>query len=313
MPSKTTLLLAPMLGITDLPFRSAFMETFGGFDRGISPFIRTLQGQRYTKAGVKELQAQHNATLEIHPQILTNQAADFIHLAKIFFDLGYPVVNLNMGCPVPTAAGRGRGAGLIPELDYVDRFLEEVLNAIPNKLSIKTRLGLDADDQLLKMVNVLNSYPLHEVIVHPRTAHQKYSGLVNHTAFHSVCEKLQHDIVYSGDIFTVGDFHSLQKIYPQINRWMLGRGVLQNPFLVFEMRGENSPPLRRVFEFYQRLATHYKKTKADDHVSLSRIKTLLFYLGSGFNFPKATIRKIRKIKSLPMLLDEVEHVVALSA
>ena len=74
---------------------------------------------------------------------MTNNAEDFLHLANDLFDLGYQIINLNMGCPMPTTSGRAKGAGLLKEVERVDELLETVIPKLQNKLSIKTRIGFD--------------------------------------------------------------------------------------------------------------------------------------------------------------------------
>jgi len=290
--------LAPMLGITDACFRSAFMKYFGGFDCGISPFVRTLQGERYKESAFKDLLRHQETSLELFPQVLTNDPSDFIKLAKDLCDAGFSKINLNMGCPVPTAAGKGRGAGLLPEIDYVDQLLDKVLSQIPNKLSIKTRIGLDSEDDLLKMSKVFDRYPLYEIIVHPRTAKQKYGGSVNHEVFDVFCEESKHQIVYSGDIFSVDEFSEIQARHPQINRWMLGRGILKNPFLMQEIRGNQEPGTKVIREFLVSLSKLYAERDLSDHIIMTRIKVLLLYLGIGHGFPKKTVKALRKARDL---------------
>lgn len=297
--------MAPMIGITDSCFRTAFMNSFRGFDLGISPFIRTLQGQRYKVSAFNDIHPQRNQALPIIPQILTNQVDDFIHLAELLFEMGYPIINLNMGCPVPTTAGRGRGAGLLPELELVDNLLEKVLSVIPNRLSVKTRIGFEAEDDLLKMSTVLNRYPLQEIIIHPRTAKQKYGGSVNHDAFALACEALNHDIVYSGDIVSTQDFTRLQIKYPKIRKWMVGRGILYDPFLMRKIRSFEELPTKTIMEFFHELAELYTKQGLSPHIILSRFKTLLVYLGVGYQFPPATVKGLRKAKTLEILFAQI--------
>ncbi len=230
------------------------METFGGFDCAISPFIRTMQGKRFKSSKVKDLNVRKNTSFPVIPQILTNNKDDFIHLAKVLFDMGYVHINLNMGCPVPTASGRGRGAGLLLERDFVDRLLEDVLSEIPNRLSIKTRIGFSKDDELLKMIEVFNRYPLQEVTIHPRTAKQKYQGSVNLLAFKMACEALDHEVIYSGDINTREDLLFLQSQLPHIRKWMIGLGILKNPYLIEQIRSKDCIRNGNVAKFLETLA-----------------------------------------------------------
>lgn len=294
--------MAPMLGITDSCFRQAYTESFGGFDCAISPFIKTLKGERFIQSKFKDLDPSLNRKLRTYPQILSNCSEDFIHLANSLFDLGYPIVNLNMGCPVPTSAGRRRGAGLLAEVDFVDQFLDEVLSKTSAKLSIKTRIGFEHEDDLLKMIKVFNQYPLHEVIIHPRTAKQKYSGLVNHERFEQACQELNHQIVYSGDLFRVNDFLKAQDRYPYIRKWMFGRGILQDPGLISKIHGY---VLARgqVLDFYYNLSEHYREKKLSEHIILSRLKTLIFYYCSYHQTPKKTVKLLRKSKKMQEFME----------
>lgn len=293
----STFYMAPMLGITDACFRTTYMEVIGGFHYAISPFIRTLKGERYKVSKFKDLNPHANGMVTTFPQILSNQASDFVKLAKDLFDLGYPIVNLNMGCPVPTAAGRGRGAGLLPEIDYVDDFLNEIHKQIPGKVSIKTRLGLESDKDLLRMVEVFNRYPLYEVIIHPRTAKQKYSGQINHQLFIEACSEMDHQVVYSGDLFTVEDYLMAKKKHPYISKWMFGRGILYDPMLISKIRGTNSKDKRLVSVFYQELAKRYHHKGFSDHIILSRLKVLLTYFFQLENIDRKSFKLIRKSKS----------------
>lgn len=249
-----------MLGITDSCFRTAFMETIGGFDYGISPFLRTLQGQRFKPAKVNDLVLKKNKSLSVVPQILTNQVEDFIRLATVLYDMGHATINLNMGCPVPTSAGRGRGAGLLPECEFVDRLIDKVLSKIPNHLSIKTRIGLENDDDILRMATVFNRYPLKEIIIHPRTASQKYQGHVNHNRFSEACKELIHEVVYSGDIFCRADFEWLKKQHPGVKKWMVGRGMLKDPFIVHKLRQSDDLDGRKIRTFYVNLFELYSNS-----------------------------------------------------
>ncbi len=288
--------MAPMLGITDACFRTAYTRIFGGFDLGISPFIRTLQGQRFKKNGVVDLLPSKNTDLPVIPQILTNQTDDFIHLANVLFDMGYPTLNLNMGCPVHSASGRRCGAGLLKEIDHVDAMLERVLTAVPCRLSVKTRIGYDSETDLLKMAAVLNRYPLEEVIIHPRTAQQKYQGDVNHDAFAAACAVLQHEIVYSGDIRSPEDLTNVQARHPHIHKWMIGRGILYDPYLMVKARRRPIPPPSAVGDFYQLLTELYRRRDLADPIIATRLKTFVAYLGVGMNFSKDVVKMLRKAK-----------------
>ena len=101
---------------------------------------------------------------------------DFINLAVRLFDLGYMSVNWNLGCPFPMVAKKKRGSGLLPYPENIDAFLEKTVSSIPNRLSIKTRLGRRHINEIFKLMPIFNQYPLEEIIIHPRTGKQMYDG-----------------------------------------------------------------------------------------------------------------------------------------
>ena len=294
--------LAPMLGVTDASFRSAFTKHLGGFDLAVGPFVKTMQGQRYKASAVVDLKTKYNRHIAVQPQIMTNNSDDFINLAEELFDMGYEHINLNMGCPMPTSSGRSKGAGLLKEKERVEQLLEIVLPRIRSKLSIKTRIGFEDENDLIEMSEVFNKFPIEEVMIHPRTAEQKYTGQVNHERFSEACSYLKQSIVFSGDINSRKDFLEFKSRHPQIRRWMIGRGILKNPFLMQEIRGSFTENTGQIAKFYTELAELYRMRDLSEHIILKRLKILSTYLTIGLECDKKVTKSLRKSKTLDELL-----------
>ena len=294
--------LAPMLGVTDASFRSAFTKHLGGFDLAVGPFVKTMQGQRYKASAVVDLKTKYNRHIAVQPQIMTNNSDDFINLAEELFDMGYEHINLNMGCPMPTSSGRSKGAGLLKEKERVEQLLEIVLPRIRSKLSIKTRIGFENENDLIEMSEVFNKFPIEEVMIHPRTAEQKYTGQVNHERFSEACSYLKQNIVFSGDINSREDFLEFKSRHPQIRRWMIGRGILKNPFLMQEIRGSFTENTGQIAKFYTELAELYGMRDLSEHIILKRLKILSTYLTIGLECDKKVTKSLRKSKTLDELL-----------
>ena len=140
--------MAPIQGVTDFIYRNTFPEFFDGFDLAVAPFIATSAGNRAKKSRIRDILPALNTGLPVIPQILSKDPDDFIALARQLFDLGYEKVNWNLGCPFPMVTRKLRGSGLLPFPEKIDAFLEAILLEIPNKLSIKTRLGLEKTDEI---------------------------------------------------------------------------------------------------------------------------------------------------------------------
>jgi tRNA-dihydrouridine synthase len=155
---KITLYLAPLRGFTEFIYRNAFVRHFGGFDVAVAPFIPTMTAARFKKTHLKDVLPENNHAMSIIPQIIGNNPEDFIPLAKRLFDLGYETVNWNLGCPFPMVAKKQRGSGLLPHPQKIEAFLEATLPAIPNRLSVKVRLGRKKTDEILTLLPIFNQW-----------------------------------------------------------------------------------------------------------------------------------------------------------
>ena len=128
------LYLAPLRGFTEYIYRNAFSRHFDGFDIAVAPFIPTMSDARLKRKNLKDVLPENNHDMPVIPQIIGNNAEDFILLASRLYDLGYETVNWNLGCPFPMVAKKQRGSGLLPHPDKIETFLEETIPAIPNRL-----------------------------------------------------------------------------------------------------------------------------------------------------------------------------------
>ena len=256
------LVLAPLKGFTDAVFRNTFAEHFGGFDSAMAPFVATVAADRLTDKHVRDLLPHQNTRMPIEPQILGNAAEDFIFLARRLSDMGYPDVNWNLGCPFRPVTKKRRGSGLLPFPEQVDEFLSKTLPAIPGRLSIKMRLGRNSPDEILRLLPLLDRYPLKEITIHPRTARQMYAGLPDLDMFQACLERIRHPVVYNGDITGLEQFRTLAARFPRVDSWMIGRGALSNPFLpaiIKNGRDGVGGKLEKFKAFYEELFARYQE------------------------------------------------------
>ncbi|SMF43099.1 tRNA-dihydrouridine synthase family protein [Pseudobacteriovorax antillogorgiicola] len=306
MAKPDTLYLAPLLGITDACFRQCFTKHFSGFDRAIAPFVKTLSGGRWKESKVLDLDPRFNQALPVVPQIISNNTEDFIALANHLITLGYKSINLNLGCPVPMAAGRGRGAGLLPHQDFLREFLEQIIERICVPLSIKTRIGFQEPDELEALVEMLNQLPLETVAIHPRTAKALYSGEVDLDRFDRIVNKLNQRIIYSGDITSYEDYKALKKRYPQIQDWMIGRGAVRNPYLVETIRQCGRDVFRVPFKpFYEDLFEAYLIRGFTRQQCLDKLKAIWFYQANPTLIQRSQYKLAKKTRQLDEFLNLV--------
>jgi len=294
---RIRLYMAPMKGITDHLFRSAFAEHFGGFDLAVAPFIASKQGRRIKRKYVKDVLPENNTRMPVVPQILSKTAVDFIILANYLYDLGYDTVNWNLGCPSPMVANKQRGSGMLPYTDRIQIFLDRVIAEIRGSLSIKVRLGWKENADIFRLLPVIDPYPLSEIIIHPRTGLQGYEGSVDLDAFEDCLAVIRHPVIYNGDIRTIGDFRRLSRRFIRVHAWMIGRGCLADPFLpgCITTGADDIPnKINRMKQFHAALFEAYSRVLDGPSHVLNKMKGLWRYFSLPFEDFKKTMKKITK-------------------
>lgn len=309
---KTTLYLAPLQGITDAVYRQVFVKTFYGIDKLMTPYI-TVEKGKIKQSSINDVLPQNNMPHSVIPQILANSPNDFIFLAKYLSDLGYNTINWNLGCPYPMVTNKQLGAGMLPHPDKVKKILEEAMPKIHCDISIKTRLGLQSTDDIQALIAVFNTFPLKEIIIHPRIAKQLYKGSTDLACFGKCVGQLMHDVVYNGDINTLEDYHNLSEQFNTIDKYMIGRGALANPFLLGEIKQSPSFSVEEKYDilnrFHNELIYNYNKSRLDDTHILNIMKNHWTYLSKNIPQGKKLLKQIKKSNNINDLNDVIRNAV----
>lgn len=301
--------LAPIRGLTDALFRDTFSRHFGGFDAAVAPFINPQKKSLYEDKMIRDVLPRLNTGLPLVPQLLHTDAEDFLILAHRLADLGYQQINWNLGCPAPMVARKKRGSGLLPYPQEIVTLLEKTVPALRLELSIKTRLGYHNETEILTLLPMLNTFDLKEIVIHPRLGKQLYRGSTNPDGF-AACQRLSvHTLVYNGDICDMQTFRILADRFPTVDRWMIGRGALANPFLAEEIKGYpgESPETKkeRLYNFHNELYSRYLGRLSGPSHLLGRVKKLWSYLIGSFPGQEKQLKKILKCRSLPNYLESI--------
>jgi len=307
---KPILYLAPLQGITDTVYRNTFAKYFNGFDVAITPFILATQSNRIRLSHLKDLLTEDNSGMSIIPQILSNNPEHFVLLARYLFELGYENINWNLGCPYPMVVKKKRGAGLLPHADIVESFLEKTLPSIPNKLSIKTRLGYNQADEIFPLLEIFNQYPLTEIIIHPRTGKQMFEGNTDPHAFGKCLFLSEHPLVYNGDIKDSHTFMVLSHRFKDTDRWMIGRGTIANPFLPAIIKSGSdtfSNKIDKIKLFHDELFDQYRQILSGPSHIVERMKGFWFYFSQSFKDSKKILKQIHKTKKDDQYLEVVDR------
>ncbi len=285
---------APLEGITGYLYRNAFQEFFGGeVDRYFTPFIATVHEGTVKNRSLKDIMPENNRGIALIPQILGNNAPDFISLSKQLRELGYKEVNLNLGCPYGTVVSKGKGAGFLAKKEELKEFLSEIYSAGITEISIKTRIGKDSPEEFEELLDLYNQFPVKELIIHPRIQLDFYKNKPNMEVFEQALIKSRNPLCYNGDIFTVEDYRKFHEKYPQTDKIMIGRGLLVNPALLRVIQGGKALEKKELKEFHDRLYADYGKVMGDKN-TLFKMKELWNYFRYLFPEGDKQLKKVRK-------------------
>jgi len=308
-PPEPELILAPIRGITDCVYRTALARWFPGFDRAFSPFIQVRRGHPLRPGDLRQLAPENNRAMPVIPQLLTNHADSFVQVLGELQDFGYDDANWNLGCPSPTVAKRGRGAGLLPHPERIDAILDNVLARSTVRLSVKLRLGRHDPNELVPVLEILNRYPLSEIILHPRTADQLYEGDVDIGRAQEALSVCRHPFMLSGGISSVEEFVAFRSLLPGVSAWMIGRGALSSPALPGRIKG--APPhdattSREVLHgFHDALFTGYREWLSGPGHLLAKMKEHWTYLSVCFARPKEVVARIGRSRDVKAFAESV--------
>ncbi|MDX1278097.1 tRNA-dihydrouridine synthase family protein, partial [Oceanihabitans sediminis] len=226
-----TLLSSPLQGFTDFRFRNAFHHYFGGIDTFYAPYIRLNGKLKIKQSYQNDLQLENNSTTNLIPQVMTNDADEFLFVVKYVQSLGYKELNWNLGCPYPMVTKSGMGSGLICNPTKIDEILKRAHNETDITVSMKMRMGYEHAEEILDTFPILDNYPLKSIAIHARIGKQLYKGPVDLEAFSRCLDSTKHKLYYNGDITSVEAFQKIKERFPSIDHFMIGRGLIADPFL----------------------------------------------------------------------------------
>lgn len=293
---------APLQGATDFDFRKALAESFGGIDKYFIPYLSYGKGREIKKSQLREVFPENNESLPVVPQVLFSDQAELFDLVSILIDYGYEEINLNLGCPYPMATNKGRGAAWLEKPEDLNEILQQLYaKSFPAKFSVKMRAGMTNDQDALAIFGILNQFPLEELIFHPRTASQMYDGKANPQLFADAISLVKHPMVYNGDITSAADFQGIQSLLPEQNSWMIGRGLVTNPALAAQLKGEVFEPKvlrKQMREFHDQLLEGYSaRLQGDGHIVM-KMSQFWAYFSQSFENPHKAMKLVKKSSSL---------------
>jgi tRNA-dihydrouridine synthase B len=278
VPLYGDLMLAPMAGYSDQPFRLICRNL--GSAASIIPCILD-DGLLYDSQRTAELLRTTPEERPLAIQILSKDEERLARAARSLIALQPDWVDLNLGCPAKHIAGRGRGAALLCKPQLIERLVRRLVADLPCPVTAKIRLGWDADSRNYREIALrLQDAGVAAIAVHGRTASQGFSGQADWSAIAEVRQLVQVPVLANGDVRTPEDIEAIKRA-TGCDVVLIGRGAIGNPWIFSRRQPANVSWEERVSMIHHHLAEMADHYGQRNGVRLFR-KHLIHYI-QGFH------------------------------
>lgn len=298
------LVLAPMAGVTDLPFRLLCKEHGVGL---VCMEMVSAKAIYYKNKNTEQL-------LEIYPQErpvslqLFGSDADIIaEMAAKIEDRPFDILDFNMGCPVPKVVNNGEGSALMKNPKLVEEILTKLVRAVKKPVTVKIRKGFDEEHvNAVEIARIAESCGVAAVAVHGRTRQQYYSGHADWNIIRQVKEAVQIPVIGNGDLHTAEDVCRMKE-QTGCDGFMIGRGAQGNPWIFEQIlhkleTGEElpRPTVQEVTEMVMRHARLQVEIKGE-YTGMREIRKHAAWYTAGYRNSSKLRGKINEVETIQQL------------
>lgn len=226
-------ILAPMAGVTDLPFRLLCKEQGAGL---LCMEMISAKALQYKNKNTRALLEIHPEEYPVSLQLFGSDPKIISEQAKRIEDLPFQILDINMGCPVPKVVKNGEGSALMKQPELVYNIVAATVKAIQKPVTVKIRKGFDDQHvNAVEIARIIEEAGASAVAVHGRTREQYYSGKADWDIIRRVKENLAIPVIGNGDVTSAELAVKMQK-ETGCDGVMIGRGAQGNPWIFRELR-----------------------------------------------------------------------------
>lgn len=253
---KNNVILAPMAGVTDLPFRVLCKEQGAGL---LCMEMVSAKAIYYGSKNTEELMKISPAEMPVSLQLFGSDADIMADMAKKIEEKPFAVLDINMGCPVPKVVNNGEGSALMKNPKLAEEIITKMVKAVKKPVTVKIRKGFDeAHLNAVEMAKIAEASGAAAVAVHGRTREQYYAGKADWDCIRAVKEAVKIPVIGNGD---VTDALSAERLLKETgcDGVMVGRAAQGNPFI-----------FREIMEYLQTGVIPPKPTPAEVRATIER-------------------------------------------